>query len=102
MLQFLINNIYDAFGDHAFQQSVELSMGTNLLDELFLYSYEAECIQKLHIQYVVHEKQKYIVVFNLTLRDIDDVLSIKKTSFHSFTAFGIFLWTENKRHPSLP
>jgi hypothetical protein len=46
-------------------------MGTNclpLLVDLFLYSYEAECIQKL-----LHEKNKPLAVaFNSTFRYIDD------------------------------
>jgi hypothetical protein len=49
-------------------------MGTNcapLLADLFLYSYEAEFIQKL-----LHEKKKSLAVaFNSTFRYIDDVLS---------------------------
>ena len=50
MLGFLIDNIYVVFGDHVFQQSVGIPMGTNcapLLADLFLYSYEAEFVQKL-------------------------------------------------------
>ena len=58
-------------------------MGTNcapLLADLFLYSYEAEFIQKL-----LHEKKKYLVVaFNSTLRYIDDVLSINDNDFHPY------------------
>jgi hypothetical protein len=57
-------------------------MGTNcahLLEDLFLYSYEAEFIQTL-----LHEKKKYLaVVFNSTFQYIDDVLSIKNNQFHS-------------------
>jgi hypothetical protein len=47
---FLVDNIYVVFGDHVFQQSVGILMGTNcapLLADLFLYSYEAEFVQKL-------------------------------------------------------
>ena len=50
MLAFLIDNIYVVFGDQVFQQSVGIPMGTNfapLLADLFLYSYEAEFVQKL-------------------------------------------------------
>ena len=47
-----------------FQQTVGIPMGTNgspLLADLFLYSYEAEFIQKL-----LHEKNKSLAVaFNL-------------------------------------
>jgi hypothetical protein len=50
MLGFLEDNIYVVFGDQVFQQSVGIPMGTNcalLLTDLFLYSYEAEFVQKL-------------------------------------------------------
>ena len=57
-------------------------MGTNcapLLADLFLYSYEAELIQKL-----LHEKKKSLAVaFNSTFRYIDDVLSINNNQFQS-------------------
>jgi hypothetical protein len=58
-------------------------MGTNcasLLADLFLYSYEAEFIQKL-----LHEKKESLAVaFNSTFRYIDDVLSINNNQFHSY------------------
>jgi hypothetical protein len=50
MLGSLVNNIYVVFGDHVFQQSVGIPLGTNcapLLADLFLYSYEAEFVQRL-------------------------------------------------------
>ena len=50
MFGVLIDNIYVVFGDHVFQQSVGIPMDTNcaqLLADLFLYSYEAEFVQKL-------------------------------------------------------
>jgi hypothetical protein len=50
MLGFLVYNIYVVFGDHVFEPSVGISMGTNcapLFADLFLYSYEAEFVQKL-------------------------------------------------------
>ena len=50
MLDFLVDNIYVVFGDQVFQQSIGIPMGTNcapLLADLFLYSYEAEFVQKL-------------------------------------------------------
>ena len=66
MLDFLICNIYDVFGDPIFQQTVGIPMGTNcaqLLADLFLNSYEAEFFQKL-----VREKNKTLAVaFNSTL-----------------------------------
>jgi hypothetical protein len=44
------------------------------------FRYEAEFIQKLQ-----HEKKKYFAVaFNLTLRYIDDVLSVNNNQFHSY------------------
>jgi hypothetical protein len=50
ILGFLVDNIYVVFGDQVFQQSVYIPMGTNCapsLADLFLYSYEAEFVQKL-------------------------------------------------------
>ena len=83
MLGFLIDNIYVVFGDHVFQQSVGIPMGTNcapLLADLFLYSYEAEFVQKL-----LRDKNKKLAVsFNLTYRYIDDVLSINNHIFHNY------------------
>ena len=83
MLGFLIDTIYVAFGDHVFQQSVGIPMGTNctpLLADLFLYSYEAEFVQKL-----LRDKNKKLAVsFSLTYRYIDDVLSINNHNFHKY------------------
>jgi hypothetical protein len=45
-----VDNIYVVFGDQVFQQSVGIPMGTNcplFLADLFLYSYDAEFVQKL-------------------------------------------------------
>ena len=50
MLGLLIDNIYVVFGNHVFEHSVGIPMGTYcvpLLADLFLYSYEAEFVQKL-------------------------------------------------------
>ena len=86
MLGFLIDNIYVVFGDQVFQQSVGIPMGTNcapLLADLFLYSYEAEFVQKL-----LRDKNKKLAVsFNLTYRYIDDVLSINNHNFHNYVHF---------------
>ena len=52
--------IYVVVGGQVFQQTVGIHMVTNcapLLADLFLYSYEAEFIQKL-----LHEKKKYLAV----------------------------------------
>jgi hypothetical protein len=68
MLEFPIDNIYVIVGGQVFQQSVGIPMGTNctpLLTDLFLYSYEAEFIQKL-----LHEKKKkscYSLQFHISL-----------------------------------
>ena len=53
-------------------------MSTNcapLLANLFLYSYEAEFIQSL----LQAGKKQLAQQFNFTYRDIDDLLSLKKT-----------------------
>jgi hypothetical protein len=50
MLSFLVDNVYVAFGDQVFQQSVGIPNGTNcgpLLADLFLYSYEGVFVEKL-------------------------------------------------------
>jgi hypothetical protein len=50
MIGFLLDNIYVVFRDQVFQRSVGIPIGTNcapLLADLFLYSYEAELVQKL-------------------------------------------------------
>ena len=60
ILGFLVDNIYVVFGDQVFQQSVGIPMGTNcapLLADLFLYSYEAEFVQKL-----LRDKDKKLAV----------------------------------------
>ena len=50
------------------------------LADLFLYSYEAEFVQKL-----LRDKNKKLAVsFNLTYRYIDDVLSINNHNFHNY------------------
>ena len=50
MVEFLIGNIYVEFGDHVYQQTVGIPMGTNcasLVADLFLCSYEADFVQHL-------------------------------------------------------
>jgi hypothetical protein len=83
MFGFLVDNIYVFFGDQVFQQSVGIPMGTNctpLLTDLFLYSYEAEFVQKL----LWNNNKKLVVSFNHTFRYIDDVLSINNHNFHNY------------------
>jgi hypothetical protein len=82
MIGFLVDNIYVVFGDQVFQQPVGIPMGTNcppLLADLFLYSYEAEFVQKL----LQNNNKKLAVSFNHTFRYIDDVLSINNHNFMS-------------------
>jgi hypothetical protein len=58
-------------------------MGTNcapLLADLFLYSYEAEFVQKL----LQDNNKKLAVSFNDTFRYINDVLSINNHNFHNY------------------
>ena len=50
MIELLVDNKYVRFGGQLFQQMVGIPMGTNcapLLADLFLYSYENECLDKL-------------------------------------------------------
>ena len=59
-------------GGRNFQQTVAIPMGTNcapLLADLFLYSYEADCIQGP----LQKSEKKLARPFNCTLRYIDDV-----------------------------
>jgi hypothetical protein len=51
-----------------------------LLADLFLYSYEAEFVQKL----LKDNNKKLAVSFNHTFRYIDDVLSINNHNFHNY------------------
>jgi hypothetical protein len=80
---FLVDNIYVVIGDQVFQQSVDISMGTNcapLLADVFLYSFEAEFVQKL----LRDNNKKLAVSFSHTFRYIDDVLSINNHNFHNY------------------
>jgi hypothetical protein len=82
MLGILVYNIYVVVGDHVFQQSFGIPMGTNctpLLTYLFLYSYEAEFVQKL-----LQDNKENTVSFNQTFRYIDNVLSIHNHNFYNF------------------
>ena len=72
MLGFLVDNIYVVVGDQVFQQSVGIPLGMNcapLLTELFLYSYEAEFVQKPSQD----DYKKLAVSFHHTFRYIDDI-----------------------------
>jgi hypothetical protein len=74
MLVFLLENIYAVFGNQVYQKSVGIPMGTkcaHLLAYLFLYSYEAEIVQKLlQDQKTSRVLQPHIKIY------IDDVLPI--------------------------
>ena len=61
MLEFLIDNIFDATND------------APLLSDLFLHSYEADLIQR--------KRNRLTTSFNLSFRSIDDVLSLNNPSF---------------------
>jgi hypothetical protein len=83
MLSFLVDNLYAVFGDQVFQQSVGIPMGikcASSLADLFLYSYEAEFVQKL-----LQDKNKELTVyFNQTYKYIDYVLSINNYNFYNY------------------
>jgi hypothetical protein len=82
---FLGGNIYVVFGDNVFEESVGIPICitcTSLLADVFLYSYEAEFVQKL----LRENKKKMAVSFKHTFRYIDGVLSINKHNFHRMSA----------------
>jgi hypothetical protein len=67
MLGFLEDNIYIVFGDQVFQQSVGIPMSCKcvpLLADFFLYSYEAEFVEKL----LQDNNKKLDVSFNHAFR----------------------------------
>ena len=66
-----------------FQQTIVILMGTNcalLLADLFVYSYEAEFVQKL---YCLANKILQQRPFHFTFGYIDDAHSINNRSFHN-------------------
>jgi hypothetical protein len=74
MLELLIDNICVIFGGRIFQQTVAIPMDTNcapLPADLFLYSYEADCMQGL----LKKNEEKLARSFNFTFSYIDKVLS---------------------------
>jgi hypothetical protein len=83
MLEFLIDNIFVVFGEHVFQQTICIPMGTNcvpLLADLLLYSYESDFINGL----LKKNEKKLARSFNFTFRCIDDVLSLNNSRFGDF------------------
>ena len=82
MLEFLIDKIF-IFGGRVFQQTVGIPMGTNcvhLLADLFLYSSEADFIQRL----LKKNDKKLARSCNFTFRYIGDVLSLNNSRFGDF------------------
>ena len=74
-------------GGRIFQQTIGIPMSTNsapLLADLFLYSYEAEFVQSLLQAGKKHLAQQ----FNFTYIYIDDVLSLKNTTFAEYLEFS--------------
>jgi hypothetical protein len=83
MLEFLIDNIFVIFCGRIFQQTVGIPMGTNyppLLADLFLYSYEADCMQGL----LKKNEKKLARSFTFTFRYIEDVLSLNNSRLGYF------------------
>ena len=83
MIEFLVDNIYVRFSGQLFRQMVGIPMGTKcapLLADLFLYSYENECLDKL----IKEGKRKLATKFNLSYRYIDDFISVNNKRFKEF------------------
>ena len=86
MLEYLIDNFFVEFSGWIYQQTIGILVGTNcapLLDDLFLYLYEAEFVQSLLKAGKKHLAQQ----FNFTYRYIDDALSLKNTKFAEYLEF---------------
>ena len=69
MLEYIIDNIYVAFGEQIFQQTVGVPIGTNcapLLADLFLYGFEVEFIKWLLKSGKKHLAQKFNFTFRYT------------------------------------
>ena len=83
MLEFLVDNIFVVFAGKVSKKTVGIPIGTNcapLLADIFLYSYEADCIQSL----LSMGKKQLASRFNLTYRYIDDVLYINNQEFENY------------------
>jgi hypothetical protein len=83
MLEFLIDNIFAIYGGRVFQQTIGIPMGTNgapLLADLFLYSHEADFIQRL----LKKNERKLARSFKFTFRYIEGVLSLNNYMFDDF------------------
>ena len=71
------------FGGCVFQQTVGIPMGKNcapLIADLFLYSYEADFIQR----FLKKNEKKLALSFNFTFRYIDEVFSLNNSKFGDF------------------
>jgi hypothetical protein len=80
---FLLDSISMVFGEQVFQQSFGIPMGTKcapFLADLFLYSYEADFVQKL----LQDSSKKLAVSLYHAFRYMDSVLSIKNNHFHNY------------------
>ena len=83
MIELLEDNIYVRFVGQLFRQMVGIPMGTNcapLLDDLFLYSYENEVLDKL----IKEGKRNLARKFSLSYRYIDDLISFSNKRFKEF------------------
>ena len=98
MIDFLIDNIYIKIGDHLFRKCISIPMGTScalLLANLFLYSYHFEFLRSIK-----KSNKKLAKAFNLTLRCVDDLISINNPRFKQFLKISTqrSLWSQ--RHQS--
>ena len=83
MTEFLVDNIYVRFGGQLFRQMLGIPLGTNcapLLADLFLYSYKNEFLDKL----IKEGRRKLARKFNLSYRNIDDLISFNNKRFKEF------------------
>ena len=83
MIEFLVDTINVRFGGQLFRQMIGIRMGTNsaqFLQDLFLYSYESEFLDKL----VKEGKRKLARKFNLSYRYIDGLISFNNKRFKEF------------------
>ena len=71
MVEFLIDNIYEKFGGHAYQKTLGIPLGTKctpLVADLSLYSYEADFVQ--HLQKKVslwNNKHNWIILISIII-----------------------------------
>ena len=83
-----MDNICVVFAGKVTLKIVVISMGTTcipLLDDIFLYSHEAEFIQTL----LSTDRKQLASRFNFTYRNIDDVLSINNREFENYLMYPV-------------